>query len=594
VETLEGRTLLAGFFSEFPIAPAFGTSFTPVGISASPGNTLEFSSQDGQLLGRIHTSGSIENAPIPLINGKPTFMEEPPVTGPDGTQWFAAKTETVVDLGPCMPPSHTGCGTRVDDIYFIVHQTPAGLFATATGASTTYVPGPTTGWGFRPSDLVVGPGGGIWYLAGFAQIGSAGGKIFSVPAQLGALAAGADGNLWFTEPSTNHIGRMTPTGSITEFAIPSSNSGATEIAGGPDQALYFTEPNVNKIGRISLNGTISEFAIPTTHSGASGIVAGPDGYVYFTETGSNKIGRMTPTGVFAELAIPTRNSGTSHLALGSDGNVYFTETSADQIGRLNLSALNSVVGSLSPGSDTGASHSDGITSDTTPTFVGFAAPGTRVQLVAMTPSRVSPLVLTSIPMGEATASPGDGSWTLTCARLPEGVYTVIGRATDTAGHTTSSVLPIGVLGVLVIDTIGPRVSAAALDPGTGQIRIGFSEAWGMDATRLVQAGNYSLLGLVGWPRKTGVVVTSVSIDARALPGSSQSVTLTINGGQRIRAGELALGIASAGIKDLAGNPLDGEFSRFLPSGNGRPGGDFLARFAICRQRASRPRPIGRG
>ena len=54
------------------------------------------------------------------------------------------------------------------------------------------------------------------------------------------IAAGPDGNLWFTQ-NVGGIGRITPTGDITEFAIPSPNSGPVEIAAGPDANLWFTQ-----------------------------------------------------------------------------------------------------------------------------------------------------------------------------------------------------------------------------------------------------------------------------------------------------------------------------------------------------------------
>ena len=46
------------------------------------------------------------------------------------------------------------------------------------------------------------------------------------------IAAGADGNLWFTEFSTNpKIGRITVTGAITEFPTPTHNSTPGGIVG---------------------------------------------------------------------------------------------------------------------------------------------------------------------------------------------------------------------------------------------------------------------------------------------------------------------------------------------------------------------------
>jgi streptogramin lyase len=65
------------------------------------------------------------------------------------------------------------------------------------------------------------------------------------------ITAGPDGNLWFTEYGGNKIGRITTAGSITEFAIPTANSGPTGITAGHDGNLWFTESNGNKIGRIT-------------------------------------------------------------------------------------------------------------------------------------------------------------------------------------------------------------------------------------------------------------------------------------------------------------------------------------------------------
>jgi streptogramin lyase len=66
--------------------------------------------------------------------------------------------------------------------------------------------------------------------------------------------AGIDGNLYFTESEGNKIGRITPSGTITEFPIPTSGSlsGSGGIALGPDGAIWFVEFGANKIGRFSI------------------------------------------------------------------------------------------------------------------------------------------------------------------------------------------------------------------------------------------------------------------------------------------------------------------------------------------------------
>src|SRR5438128_1529458 len=54
---------------------------------------------------------------------------------------------------------------------------------------------------------------------------------------------------------------------IVEFPLPTTAALPDGIAAGPDGALWFTEFNGNKIGRITTAGVITEFPIPTSNSG---------------------------------------------------------------------------------------------------------------------------------------------------------------------------------------------------------------------------------------------------------------------------------------------------------------------------------------
>jgi hypothetical protein len=150
--------------------------------------------------------------------------------------------------------------------------------------------------------------------------------------------------------SANKIGRITTTGTITEFPIPSPNSrpgvispAIPSIVAGLDGNVYFTERSANKIGRITTTGTITEFPIPSPNSRPGVIspaipliVAGLDGNVYFTERSANKIGRITTTGTITEFPIPSPDSLPGGITSGPDGAIWFTEW-AGQIGRLSIS-----------------------------------------------------------------------------------------------------------------------------------------------------------------------------------------------------------------------------------------------------------------
>jgi len=158
----------------------------------------------------------------------------------------------------------------------------------------------------EPRGIVSGPDGAMWFTesAGIGRITTFGVLTeFPLPQGNGSgspyqIAVGPDGNLWFIEyivGSPGRIGRLTPTGRLTEFATP-GQYGLQWIARGPDKALWFTGSGSNTIGRISLDGVVTSFTVPTFRSQPVGITTGPDGNIWFTEDpgdGSGKIGILS-------------------------------------------------------------------------------------------------------------------------------------------------------------------------------------------------------------------------------------------------------------------------------------------------------------
>lgn len=188
----------------------------------------------------------------------------------------------------------------------------------------------------------------------------------------GGLAAGPDGNLWFTETNGNRIGRITPTGTITEFAIPTANAGLGRIAAGPDGNLWFIEVIANQIGRITTAGAVSEFRLPQTENATigltPGITAGPDGNLWFVTIDGVNIGRITPGGVVTEFPIPSRQSEAGPIAPGPDGNLWFV--AAGGVGKITTAgtvtvfaefSTNPVVDGIAAGPDGALWFSEGPT-----------------------------------------------------------------------------------------------------------------------------------------------------------------------------------------------------------------------------------------
>jgi streptogramin lyase len=146
------------------------------------------------------------------------------------------------------------------------------------------------------------------------------------------IVAGPDGNLWFTQSDAGQIGKITPSGQITEYKI-RAGSGPYGITVGPDGNIWFTERFANMIAKFSTSGQLlAEYPIPTARSQPWGITTGPDGALWFTEEDVDQIGRITVNGLVTEY--PTQNCCfPTFITTGADGR--FTEELPGQIGAMS-------------------------------------------------------------------------------------------------------------------------------------------------------------------------------------------------------------------------------------------------------------------
>jgi virginiamycin B lyase len=105
-------------------------------------------------------------------------------------------------------------------------------------------------------------------------------------------------DLWFNSIQfQGRIARVTPSGSITEF--PTVGDSPDHLAAGPDGNAWFTDSANRKVGYVTPTGAVTTF--PVALSGAvefSGMVAGSDGAMWFTvgggpEFGLGVLGRVT-------------------------------------------------------------------------------------------------------------------------------------------------------------------------------------------------------------------------------------------------------------------------------------------------------------
>jgi hypothetical protein len=238
---------------------------------------------------------------------------------------------------------------------------------------------------------------------------------------------------------------------ITEFSVPTPNSGPLEIVSGDDGNLWFTESTANRIGRITRSGVITEFPLPSPNRGPWGIARGSDGGLWFTERSANRLGRLSTTGLLNEFSIPGENSSPAGVTAGNlDRRMWFTEGGTNRIGSITRDRL-VIVGAGQIG--------------TWETSLEIANPEGYPQGVWIGGTPEAPLVCGICP-GRTLGLAANGSETTSVDSIPGTVYldpfsvgvdppTVVARVTNRARPSQAIELP-----VIRISTL------EAMDPST--------------------------------------------------------------------------------------------------------------------------------
>jgi streptogramin lyase len=211
----------SGLVTEYPVREGS----RPLGIVAGPDGNMWFTESAANRIGRINLSGTLlAEYELPGPNRQPWE----PTVGPDGAVWF---TEAL--------------GNRIGRI-------------TTDGTLTEYEI-PTAGSG--PNVIVSGADPTAARDCAYQR--DAAGAAFALRYGVNESGTNAFGacvsqmaqtdSLWFAETLANKIARITTTGIITEFAIPSAATQPVGVASGPDGHVWFAESAAatgNRIGRL--------------------------------------------------------------------------------------------------------------------------------------------------------------------------------------------------------------------------------------------------------------------------------------------------------------------------------------------------------
>lgn len=191
-------------------------------------------------------------------------------------------------------------------------------------------------------------------------------------------AVGSDGNIWISGADSGDITRITPSGTITNFAMsgaenplglclgsngnifvgdssalklfqvtPSGSVTSTNLStfqvfslcSGPDGNLYCLTTTQTVVKMTTSFSILATYSIPGAAQQARYICFGPDGNAYFTTGLANQIIQMTPTGTFTAFNPPTGSSNPVGICPGPDGRLWFCESGKDKIGAMTTSGV---------------------------------------------------------------------------------------------------------------------------------------------------------------------------------------------------------------------------------------------------------------
>lgn len=228
------------------LAVESGQSGTVLVAGAVAGSSGQVSATRLQEITASGTIIALNNTPSSGILGSLADM----VQATSGTVWA-----TWTNYGSSHLPAITEISQNgtITPYALLNGYSPADGF---TGRSPNYTQAYATN-----QDVTIAPGGTVWIAlcipfdggAELAEIANGNMTLFPLSSQaISGITTGPDGAIWFTEPYTNRIGRMTSSGALTEYAVPTAAAGLGRIVAGPNNTLWFTEVDANKIGRISL------------------------------------------------------------------------------------------------------------------------------------------------------------------------------------------------------------------------------------------------------------------------------------------------------------------------------------------------------
>jgi virginiamycin B lyase len=281
--------------TEFPLPAGHSAKSITIG----PDGNLWFTEPTAGRIGRITpSSGAVTEFPLAgnSAYGTPVNRPQSITTGPDGKLWF---TQTIFSR-----QSVRTVGSKI-----------ASLDTNGTFQASFTLPSGNTKSTTTVADAIVATPGFLWFTdtqQGRIDQITTGGVLTTHQFQYGSptgLVVGSDGAFWFPAsffgPGGSSLARMSLSGDFSRsaFTIDGQNGASVgAIAAGADGTIWFADYDMTSsagsiFSRSVKTGAMTRYTF-SVYKEIDGLGARPDGTVWFGETdnqsGQSLIGRITP------------------------------------------------------------------------------------------------------------------------------------------------------------------------------------------------------------------------------------------------------------------------------------------------------------
>jgi virginiamycin B lyase len=190
-----------------------------------------------------------------------------------------------------------------------------------------------------PVALAAGADGAVWFTLDSTDVLGVirGGKVERVKrgvASVEPIGIGVDlaGSVWATDPTGVAVVHLDPRGQLHSIPLGTPIARLGRLATAPDGSVWFAEGTSYSFTQLS-NGVLKRNTFDSARGGPYGVAIAPDGTVWGTLQSGNKLVRIAPDGSMKEFDIPTRSSAPTDVAVDRDSTVWFVQFRGNKIGR---------------------------------------------------------------------------------------------------------------------------------------------------------------------------------------------------------------------------------------------------------------------